>query len=43
MRREEEVESRRKIVEEMAKSAGSKRWAVGVEADVGDKIPYREE
>ena len=28
-RRRREVESRRKIVEEMAKSAGLKRWAVG--------------
>ena len=28
-RRRREVESRRKIVEEMAKSVGSKRWAVG--------------
>ena len=39
-----EVLSHEKLWRKLAKSAGSKRWAVdGWEADVGDKIVYGEE
>ena len=49
MEREKEREMKRclsheKLWRKLAKSAGSKRWAVGGwEADVGDKIVYGEE